>query len=360
LPTCKADALRADIGIVDERIRSGVTAKRANVMDKHWGCWEQLCLDHNVDPYLQAWEDPVPIIQVFGERYRDSRLAPLHKTIKSRTVEDAIRAVGQAHARLGAPDPRKDHHGGIDFRIQRQLKSYAKTDDPPRRVKPVPIIIVVYILQLVYDAARGVADTSIADMICIAFFFLLRPGEYTGTTSDDTPFRLEDVSAYVHDRELNVLLCSESELDAATSVYYTFTTQNNGTRDDKIVQGRSGNALYCPVRATVRRIKHHLLKKSSPSAPLASYYLIKRRTAIKPEDVTETLRHAMRLNFHRTGINTADTIARSLRAGGAMAMFFGKININNIRLMGRWHSNAMMRYLHIQAQPIVGRFAEVV
>jgi hypothetical protein len=104
-------------------------------------------------------------------------------------------------------------------------------------VKPVPIIIAVYILQLAYDAARGVANTAIADMICIAFFFLLRPGEYTCTTSDDTPFRLEDVSAYVRDRKLNVLLCSEAELDAATSVSYTFTTQKSGTRDEKIVQG---------------------------------------------------------------------------------------------------------------------------
>jgi hypothetical protein len=239
LPTCKADALRADIGVVDERIRSGVTAKRANAMDKHWGRWEQFCLDHNVDPYLQTWEDPVQIIKVFGERYRNGRLAPLHNTVTSRTMEDALRAVGQAHARLGAPDPRKDHQGGIDFRIQRQLKSYAKTDDPPRRVKPVPIIIVVYILQLAYDAARGVADTAIADMICITFFFLLRLGEYTGTTSDDTPFCLEDVSAYVRDKKLNMLLCSEAELDAATLVYYTFTTQKNGTRDEKIVQGRS-------------------------------------------------------------------------------------------------------------------------
>jgi hypothetical protein len=67
----------------------------------------------------------------------------------------------------------------------------------------------------------------------------------------------------------------------------------------------------------------------------------------------------MRLNFHRTGIKAADISARSLRAGGAMAMFFGKIDINNIRFMGRWHSDAVMRYLHVQAQPIVGRFAEV-
>jgi hypothetical protein len=114
-------------------------------------------------------------------------------------------------------------------------------------MKPVPIIIVVYILQLAYDAARGVADTAIADMICIAFFFLLRPGEYTGTTLDDTPFRLEDVSAYVRDRKLDLFLCSEAELVAATSVSYTFTTQKNGTRDEKIAQSRSDNSLCCPV-----------------------------------------------------------------------------------------------------------------
>jgi hypothetical protein len=137
------NALRADLGVVDKRIRSGITAKRSNAMDKHWGRWEQFCLEQNVDPYLQAWDDPVPIIQVFGERYCDGRLAPLHNAVKSRTVEDILRAVSQAHARLGAPDPRKDHHGGIDFRIQRQIKAYAK---PLRRVKLVPIIIIVYIL----------------------------------------------------------------------------------------------------------------------------------------------------------------------------------------------------------------------
>jgi hypothetical protein len=259
----------------------------------------------------------------------------LHNAVKYRTVEDALRAVGQAHARLGAPDPWKDHHGNIDFRIQRQLNAYKKIDDPPRRVKPVPIIIIVYILNMAYDAARDVESMSIADMICIAFFFLLRPGEYTGTTADDTPFRLQDVGLYIRDRKLNLFQCLDAELDAATSVSYTFTTQNNGTRDEKIVQGRSGNAICCPVRATIRRLKHHRLQKSTASTPLASYYLTNRRTAVKPKDVTDTLRHAMRINVHHTGIQATDISARSLRAGGAMAMFFGKIDMNNIRLMGR-------------------------
>jgi hypothetical protein len=33
-----------------------------------------------------------------------------------------------------------------------------------------------------------------ADMICIAFFFLLCPGKYTVAPSKNTPFRLTDVN----------------------------------------------------------------------------------------------------------------------------------------------------------------------
>jgi hypothetical protein len=99
-PTFKANALHADLVVVDKRIRSGVTSKRANAMDKLWGHWEQFCLEHNVDPYLQTWDDPVPIIQVFGERYRDGRLTPLYNVVKSHTVEDTLHALGQAHTRF--------------------------------------------------------------------------------------------------------------------------------------------------------------------------------------------------------------------------------------------------------------------
>jgi hypothetical protein len=98
---------------------------------------------------------------------------------------------------MGIPCPRKDHHGGINFQIQHQIKAYEKTDDPPRCVKPVPIVIVIYILQMAYDEYHAVTSMAIANMICIALFFLLFPGEFTGTTSDDTPFRLQDVGIYI-------------------------------------------------------------------------------------------------------------------------------------------------------------------
>jgi hypothetical protein len=67
----------------------------------------------------------------------------------------------------------------------------------------------------------------------------------------------------------------------------------------------------------------------------------------------------MKINFHRTGIPTSDISARSLRAEGAMAMLVRSIDLNNIRMLGRWHSDAMMRYLHIQAQPIIGNYSSL-
>ena len=40
-----------------------------------------------------------------------------------------------------------------------------------------------------------------------------------------------------------------------------------------------------------------------------------------------------------------------------MALLCGKVDFNIIRMLGRWHSDAMMRYLHLQAQPVMKRFA---
>lgn len=53
---------------------------------------------------------------------------------------------------------------------------------------------------------------------------------------------------------------------------------------------------------------------------------------------------------------TNDISARSLRAGGAMALLCGQVDHNLIQMLGRWHSNAMMRYLHLQAKPVMSKF----
>jgi hypothetical protein len=76
--------------------------------------------------------------------------------------------------------------------------------------------------------------------------------------------------------------------------------------------------------------------------------------------VTEVLRYAIRINIHQTGIESLELSARSLRAGGAMALLHGKVDLSNIRMMGRWHSDAMMCYLHFEAQPMLGNYSALI
>ena len=70
-------------------------------------------------------------------------------------------------------------------------------------------------------------------MIIIAFFFLLRPGGYTGTKSDSTPFRLSDVTFSVGRTVFDAATTIDNELAAATCVILIFRTQKNSVRGEK-------------------------------------------------------------------------------------------------------------------------------
>ena len=40
-----------------------------------------------------------------------------------------------------------------------------------------------------------------------------------------------------------------------------------------------------------------------------------------------------------------------------MALLCANVDTDMIRLMGRWQSDVMLRYLHLQAQPVMNKFA---
>ena len=40
-----------------------------------------------------------------------------------------------------------------------------------------------------------------------------------------------------------------------------------------------------------------------------------------------------------------------------MALFNSDVDSDTIRLIGRWQSDAMLRYLHLQAQPVMQGFS---
>jgi hypothetical protein len=153
-------------------------------------------------------------------------------------------------------------------------------------------------------------------MITVAFYFLLCPGKYTGTTSDDTHFRLEEVELHAGDRLLDMMSPSSADLDVTTTVSLTFTTHKNGTKGEVITHGISTDPLMCPVKSVVHRICHLHLHNSKKSTPLASYFHYGKYVTVKAEDITDVLRLATLATSHQTSLHPRDISARSLRAGG--------------------------------------------
>ena len=123
-----------------------------------------------------------------------------------------------------------------------------------------------------------------------------------------------------------------------------------------IAHARSGHPRACPTRALARRV-HFLRSCNAPfTTPLCAVYKTRRWTFVTPAALTTTLQSSAAALPH-LGFPPSAVTVRSLRAGGAMALLCGNVDADVIRLVGRWKSDAMFRYLHAQALPLVRNLA---
>ena len=59
------------------------------------------------------------------------------------------------------------------------------------------------------------------------------------------------------------------------------------------------------------------------------------------------------------GFTYKDVSARSLWAAGTMALLYSGVDNDIISLIGRWRSDEILRYLHVQAEPIRRKFSKL-
>jgi hypothetical protein len=155
---------------------------------------------------------------------------------------------------MGTPDPRLTTQGQIHYRLQQQLKGYARRDTPASRVKPIPFQIINH----TNTTDQTTLDSATADLATIGFFFLLRPGEHTTspTATDTHPFLLQDVTFRTGAIIISAATGPITSIPHATFVTLTFTKQKNGVENEVIGHARSGHSHTCPVLALIRRTIH--------------------------------------------------------------------------------------------------------
>jgi hypothetical protein len=58
---------------------------------------------------------------------------------------------------------------------------------PPACVKPIPVHVIYHVTSIAQQH-NTVEALAVTHMMCIAFFFLCRPGKYTAPNGTNTPF----------------------------------------------------------------------------------------------------------------------------------------------------------------------------
>jgi len=323
-----------------------------------WNIWCSFCEDIGADPLLQCLADPIPVLQVFALRYRRGDISASGAPTQKRQVEEALRSVGQALAAMGLPDPRfVRFSSSLDFRLKRQFAGYQRLDPPPKRVKPIPLPVLQFAAAAALRRNNPIAE-ALSNLIILAFFYLLRPGEYAFSSSEEAaPFRLQDVHLFCGQTKLDTLNTPLEALPSATFCGLEFTNQKNGVRGEIIGLGRSHRDPWCPVGAVVRRVIALRSVNAPPSTPLHAYFMCGRWYAVSSKHITDQLRLAVLAVGAQYGLQPPDISARSLRCSGAMALLCAKVDTDIIRLIGRWRSDEMFRYLHTQAAPITSQLS---
>ena len=119
-----ADALRADLLLVQEETNNGVVTSRTKADARCFRKWIIFCWAHNMDTFLDKVWDPVLFLQIFTHRVRSGLLAHNMEPVRSHIAEAYLRVVGQTFANVGIGDPHLNKHGSIDHRLQRQLRGW--------------------------------------------------------------------------------------------------------------------------------------------------------------------------------------------------------------------------------------------
>jgi hypothetical protein len=246
----------------------------------------------------------------------------------------------------GFPDPRLiPGTPTLDPLLDRLLRSYRKTDPAPRRLQPIPLDVLRHACAIA-QAASDESSMAAADFIWIAFFYLLRPGEYLLNDTDAHPFTLQDLRVWVGTCKIDPLTAPLDVLRQATFIALEFTIQKNSVRGEVIGHGHTAHAWACPTKALLRRLLHLRSHNVSPSTPLCAVGPNLR--LLPPRVITSLLRQGGIVYTAATNTTLPTIHLKALRATGATALLSRDIDGREIQLLGRWKSDSMLRYLHLQ------------
>ncbi len=199
-------------------------------------------------------------------------------------------------------------------------------------------------------------DRAVGDLVMVAFYYLLRVGEYTvkGTrneTKQTVQFKLEDVSFFRKNSQGRLRCLPREAPDhlvmTADGATLKLDNQKNGWKGVCVYHETNGDMIYCPVRALGRRVRDIRAGGGRRTTFLSAYFVGTTKYDVTAENISSAVKGAARaLSYPTTkGIPLQRINTHSLRSGGANALALAGYSDTQIQKMGRWRGATFKEYI---------------
>ena len=297
------------------------------------------------------------ILQAFAARVRIGFYGEGNQ-VKVQTVSKALAAVSKTCELAGQPSPVYRADQKYQRGIEAMIEGMRRQDPLPRPQLAIPVKVVKTAAKI----AQGNDDRkmhAVTDLMTIAFYYLLRSGEYTKPkfvrtkkgkrrkATRTVQFRVKDVGFFDGCFSIDKEKATLKELLGATTVTLRMHDQKNGRMGDCITQEAISDG---PTQALARRV-HHILSNGGDGESLLCEFYTHAGTwdCVESKDIVKHVRViAKYLRMDKQGIDPDLIGAHSLRAGGAMALKLQGVSDTIIMKQGRWSGLTFLMYIHNQ------------
>ena len=241
--------------------------------------------------------------------------------------------------------------------LTRQFKGMRNSDPGEVQQKALPVSVY---RELHRQAAESslVLDDAVAWLQTIAYFWCMRSCEYSDVQGERRTKILCVRNIRFFDKLNKDISSNYSDLqEKAVTVSITFEFQKKEVRNDTISHQRSGDKIgdgkMCPVRAAIeivlRIVKYNYPVDKVRDIQINYVELDGKGFTIPSSMILLRIRQAVAgLGHSLLGFHPEEVGTHSNRSGGAMGMFLAGTPVYTIMLMGRWSSDAFMRYIRKQ------------
>ena len=336
LPAVTKNRVTRHLRIAVAGFKNGRVAETSKARAAHWSHWRAYCQLVGLDPYLQGtdFKRASTFLWAFAASVRDGDYG--RKKVKSATVSTALAAINTTILLDTNRSPLKVE-GTKQFipLLQQTLDGWSNEDGPVQKKMPVEVDVPEHLVKCAHKQNGDEFSKAVADLILIAFYFLLRVGEYTvkgsrNETKRTVQFRVKDVTLFQKDeggrlKQVSRRVDPKSLSGAVDAATLKLDNQKNGWKGVCISHHSNGMGLFDPTEAILRRLSHIREHTNDENTFLSAVWVDGKRTDVRDQDIRAALKAAAAvLDYpHERGIPIDLVDTHSLRIGGGQCNVIG-------------------------------------